>query len=179
MKEVITLTKQPDGSFAFELPEDKAAAEVELHKGMASAGILDKIPDWEIAGVPVGEAARSMVVAGVADAVGLLAVKFLPANLWTNTYAIALKNVLEIMLLNWHPVKDFIGHESVKGGSIILAYEGISSIFNARLKVYNALAGVVGKVGGTATTTTTNGNGNGGVQTNAGALGSSSSAEVF
>lgn len=153
--EVITLTKQPDGSFAFEIPPAEEKKEAVLHNSITSAGILDKIPAYQIMGIPIGAAAKAMLVAGVGDAAGLLAIKFLPASILSGSYSVALLKALTIAGLNWHPIKKFIGNDAVELGSIILAYEGISSIFNARLKIYQLLAKVTNKVGGSTTVAAT------------------------
>ena len=70
MKDNLIFEKQADGNFKVDLKE---TAELET-SGMA---ILDKIPKLEFAGVPVGDAAKAMVAAGVSDAVGVLALRFL------------------------------------------------------------------------------------------------------
>ncbi len=159
MKETIVLTKKEDGTYSFDMPEPKPAPELEMQKpGWAAAGIIDKIPDYQLAGVPLGKAAKAMLVAAVGDALGVLAIKVMPAS-FQSSYSIAIMKALTIMALNWHPVKNFIGGDAVESGSIILAYEGIQSIFNIRAKVYTMLAKVTNSVSGNNANAASNGNG--------------------
>lgn len=109
-------------------------------------GVLDKIPDWHPMGIPVGAAAQGAIIAGVGDALSGLIARFVPIT--SGQYGYAIVKALEIIGLNWKPVKGFLGSKSVDNGSVIIAYEGLLSLYNIRAKVYGTLAGVVGKIPG-------------------------------
>lgn len=148
MKDNLIFEKQADGNFKVDLKE---TAELET-SGMA---ILDKIPKLEFAGVPVGDAAKAMVAAGVSDAVGVLALRFLPSSLTSNRYSNVALKVGTILLLNYKPVKNFMGATAVNGATLILTYEAVAGLFNLRTATYNMLSKITGKIGGTATATAT------------------------
>ena len=148
MESRITLTKQEDGSYALVQNE---TAEMEA----MATGIVNKIPKLSYMNVPIGDALKGMVAAGVGDAAGVMAIRFLPSQLTGGQYSVPILKVLTILALNWKPVKKFVGPGSVEVASIILAYEAIASVFNVRMKTFNLLSGVLGKLPGSTTTTGT------------------------
>jgi len=135
------------------LPEPaEKKTEIELKNNALSGGWIDKIPSFKLMGVPVGDAAKGMVVAGLGDGLGVAAIKFLPASLTNNRFSIPVLKALTIMVLNWQPVKGFLGRDAVEKGSIILAYEGLMGLWNGRAQVAGILGKVTNKIGGTSTT---------------------------
>lgn len=152
----IELSKQGNGSYALDIEKLRALLmPVKAEMEESAAGVLDKIPAWKAWNVPVGDALKGMVTAGVGDAVGVLALKFIPSNIIGGQYAVPMLKILTILGLNWKPVKHFIGSGAVEVGSIILAYEAIASLFNVRQKTFSLLSGVLGKLPGTTTASTT------------------------
>lgn len=146
--ETLQMVKGKDGVFTFVMVEEKVETKPEAHMEAGMSGLLDKIPDFHPGGIPVGRAARGMIVAGLGDAAGSMLIRYIPSNLIQGQYSNALLKAATIWLANRKAVKDFLGHDAVETGSIILAYEGIASIVNLRLKTYSLAAGLVGKLPG-------------------------------
>ncbi len=116
--------------------------------------LVDKIPDFKVFGVPLGAAAKGLVVWGIGDVIALAAARYLPAKIPAGGVKLGIA-----ALLQESHVKGFIGPTSANIGSLLLAVDGISTFFDLRGKVRNTLGGIVNKwmpaAAPTAVTTTT------------------------
>lgn len=112
----------------------------------ASMGIAQQVNDFskfEVMGVPVGLALASSAVAGVGD----IAIHFLEpmlGKLGDQTGVLGglqpgQRRAIMLALAAWGVrsrfVKGFVGEASSQGASLILAYEAMQNVFDARAKV--------------------------------------------
>ncbi|MBI4332191.1 MAG: hypothetical protein HY673_13010 [Chloroflexi bacterium] len=107
---------------------------------MEKIAILDKIPKFEVMGIPVSDAAKGMLAAGAADVVSLVAARYFP-----QAPGYAVKGV-EALLLQQKPVKQILGDDAANVASLILTYEAMRGAWDGRAKVRNELAKLVGKI---------------------------------
>lgn len=103
-------------------------------------GLVDKIPDFRVFNVPLGAAAKGLVVWGVGDVIAMSGARFIPVSVPAGAVKIGVA-----ALLQERHVKDLIGPTSANLGSLLLAVDGLSSFVNIRGKVRNTLAMLVGK----------------------------------
>lgn len=113
-----------------------ATQEVELGKFGLGGGILNKLPDIKVMGLPVGDALKGAVVAGVGDAIsGLRDVVDKDHKIpgWAIPAGVALA-------LNLKPVKGFLGERAVQMGQFLLIYEALQGAVDVRGKVRDMLS---------------------------------------
>jgi len=128
--------------------------EAEDLEDVGRAGILDKIPNWKIIGLPVGEVVKGGIAAAVGDTAGTLLIRFLPGGLSASPYAPAILKLGAAALLQWKPVKGVLGSDAAAVGTLLLTYEGVMSLFNLRAKAYGMLTGLTAGFTGGGTTQT-------------------------
>ncbi len=112
--------------------------------------LVDKIPDFKVAGIPLGAAAKGLVVWGIGDVIAMVGARYIPGKVPPGGVKLGIAALLQVKM-----VKEAIGPTSANIGSLLLAVDGVNSFFDLRGKVRNTLGGVIGKMlPATATTTT-------------------------
>lgn len=108
--------------------------------------IVDKIPRFELAKVPVGDALRAHVGTAVGDTLGALVIRFAPASITSNQYFPAILKLLLAAGFQTKWIKGIVGPGTADVASLIFTYEGIGSVYNVRSRLDSILARFAGKV---------------------------------
>jgi hypothetical protein len=122
---------------------------------MKMSGIVDNIPNAKVFNLPLGDAAKGLIVAGVGDTLGLLVTRYMPASTSAATQRMTRAGVigLSAFALQMKPVRNFIGKDAADAGTLLLTADAIATVFDLRGKVRNLISKYLPKAPTTAPTT--------------------------
>jgi hypothetical protein len=110
-----------------------------LIEGAAAAGILDKLPSIEIMGLPLADAAKGGLAAGVADALSGVVEAFVSLPPWAGP-------AVGAYLVNSKMVKGFLGSRAANTAALLLTFDAVQGFFNFRATTRNIVGGIVGPI---------------------------------